>query len=448
MEKYLGLPPLASAQGGEIDHSIVVIHWLMLALFAGWIIFYIITLVRFRASKNPRANYRGAKSKFALYLTGAVAVFELTTLFGIDAPIWARRVNEFPLEKDAIVVRIVAEQFAWNIHYPGPDGKFGKASINLVDQDNPLGLDRNDPDAKDDITTINQLCLPVNKPVIIHLTSKDVIHCFNLPTMRVKQDVVPGMDIPVWFTPTKTTAQVREELRKPYSISKLMESTTRIVLPTVGDIVISKGGDFTKYIVMKDCADSSGASLVTKGSALDKDNAGKLVDAGITTVTARMAANLDKYVSASEYKDPKDTTGGILVGKGDPLNEDAVTKLTDSGVKTVTARPLAGIDNYVAMETYNDKSGAAIVNKGDPMSDQVICKLADADVREILIAPATPTEIACAQLCGLGHFRMRGYINVVTQEEFDKWVADQEAALAPPPSSADSTASMAERGTH
>ena len=69
---------------------------------------------------------------------------------------------------------------------------------------NALGLDRNDPDGKDDITTINQLNLPVDKPILVHLSSKDVIHSFGLIEMRVKQDAIPGMDIPVWFIPNKT----------------------------------------------------------------------------------------------------------------------------------------------------------------------------------------------------------------------------------------------------
>ena len=69
--------------------------------------------------------------------------------------------------------------------------------------DNPLGLDRKDPNAKDDITTINQLNLPIDRPVLVHLSSKDVIHSFGLYEMRVKQDAIPGMSIPVWFIPNR-----------------------------------------------------------------------------------------------------------------------------------------------------------------------------------------------------------------------------------------------------
>ena len=103
------------------------------------------------------------------------------------------------------MVRVVAQQFAWNIHYPGADGIFGRTDPYLVDeQSNPVGLDRSDPVAVDDVTTIGQLHLPDDRPVLIHLTTKDVIHSFSLPIMRVKQDAIPGMSIPVWFVPTRT----------------------------------------------------------------------------------------------------------------------------------------------------------------------------------------------------------------------------------------------------
>jgi len=124
-------------------------------------------------------------------------------LVGYAIPAWARRVKQFPAENEATVVRVVGEQFAWNVQYPGPDGRFGRTDITKVSADNPMGLDRTDPNAKDDLTTINQLTLPVNRPVLVHLSSKDVIHSFGLFEMRVKQDAIPGLDIPVWFIPNR-----------------------------------------------------------------------------------------------------------------------------------------------------------------------------------------------------------------------------------------------------
>ena len=204
MLELLGMPVAAAEHAGEIDQIIVLVHWLMAALFVGWGIFFVYTLVRFRASANPRASYHGAKGTVSKWVEGAVLVTEIVLLVFFSIPAYGERVAEFPPEHESTVVRVVAEQFAWNIHYPGPDHKFGRTDIKLVSAANPLGLDRSDADAKDDITTINQLNLPVNKPVIVHLSSKDVIHSFGLPQMRVKQDAIPGIVHNLWFTPTTT----------------------------------------------------------------------------------------------------------------------------------------------------------------------------------------------------------------------------------------------------
>ena len=125
-----------------------------------------------------------------------------------DSPIWAERVNDVPDTRDAETVRVIAQQYAWNIHYPGPDGRFGATRIDLVDeQDNPIGLDRSSEFAKDDFTTINQLHIPVNRKIRVDLSSKDVIHNFKLPELRVSQDAIPGMVIPVHFTATSTSEE-------------------------------------------------------------------------------------------------------------------------------------------------------------------------------------------------------------------------------------------------
>ena len=206
MLKLLGLPVAASAHAGEIDEMIVLVHWLMLVLFVGWGIYFVYVLFRFRSSANPKASYAGAKGKISKGTEGAIVVIEAVLLIVYAVPAWARRVAQFPAENEATVVRVVSEQFAWNIQYSGADGKFGRTDVKLVAPENPLGLDRTDPDAKDDITTINQLNLPVDRPVLVRLSTKDVIHSFGLPEMRVKQDAIPGMQIPVWFVPTRVGA--------------------------------------------------------------------------------------------------------------------------------------------------------------------------------------------------------------------------------------------------
>ena len=222
MLNWLGMPPAASAHAGEIDQMMVLVHWLMLVLFVGWGAFFLYVLVKFRRGANPKASYLGAKGKLSKGLEVAVAVIEVVLLVFYAIPAWARRVSSLPAESEAVVVRVVGQQFAWEVHYPGPDGKFGRTDVKLVSADNPLGLDRSDPDAKDDFNSENQLHVQVNRPVLVHLSSKDVIHSFGLYEMRVKQDAVPGLQIPVWFIPTVTTAEMRQKLANPmfdYEIS-------------------------------------------------------------------------------------------------------------------------------------------------------------------------------------------------------------------------------------
>lgn len=209
LSNHLGFPVMSSSHGQEIDYMNGWVHWLMLILFVGWGIFFIYTLVRFRSSANPKANYKGVTSHINHYAEYGVILIEAILLIGFAYPIWAKVKTSVPsVDNNTIEVRVVSQQFAWNIHYPGADGKFGYTSPDLVDEEtNPIGLDRNSPNAKDDITTINQLHLPVNKQAIIYLSSKDVIHSFSLPEMRVKQDAIPGMSIPVFFTPTMTSEE-------------------------------------------------------------------------------------------------------------------------------------------------------------------------------------------------------------------------------------------------
>ena len=199
-----GLPPEASSQAPGIDQLIALVHVLMAFLFVGWGAYFVTTLLRFRQGAHPRADYRGARGTAVKWVEVGVVAAEVALLVGIALPIWSRVTAAPPAPGAAVTVRVVAEQFAWNIHYPGRDGVFGRTALELISNSNPLGLDRSDPAGRDDIVTINDLHLPVDEPALIRLTSKDVIHGFALPVMRVKQDAIPGYVFPVYFTPTQT----------------------------------------------------------------------------------------------------------------------------------------------------------------------------------------------------------------------------------------------------
>lgn len=206
LNKFVGgilqLPELASEHGKDVDILIIYIHYLMIVLFVGWIAYFAYALFRFYHKRNPKADYVGVKSHASSYIEVAVAVVEGFILLGLAIPLWAKAVDVFPPEKDSTVIQIVAQQFAWNVRYPGKDGMFGKQDMRWVKDNNIFGVDPNDPAGKDDVQNLNEMHVVVNKPVIVYISSKDVIHSFKVIAMRVTQDAIPGMRIPLHFIPT------------------------------------------------------------------------------------------------------------------------------------------------------------------------------------------------------------------------------------------------------
>jgi len=216
ISNYLGMPINASSHGAMLDQMNGWIHWLMLILFVGWGTFFIITLFKFGIFGNEKKiKPEGVKSRFSHYTEYAVIAIEAFLLIGFAIPLWSMVKTDLPEVVDETVqVRVIAQQFAWNIHYPGADGKFGRTDVTMVDEEtNPIGLDRSSKYGADDIVTLNQMHLPVNKQTMIYLSSKDVIHSFSLPEMRVKQDAIPGMSIPIFFTPTMTTSDFLNKVK-------------------------------------------------------------------------------------------------------------------------------------------------------------------------------------------------------------------------------------------
>jgi len=203
-EKLLNLPFLASEHGKHVDDLIVYVHALMGALFVGWLAYFLYAIFRFRQSKHPKADYVGVKGHVSNYLEGFVALVEGVLLIGFAVPLWAKVVTRPPSEKESTVIHVLAKQFNWNAHYAGVDGIMGKQDSTLSTSVDPFGIDRkNDPNAKDDVVVQGNIVVPVNKPVLAHITGLDVIHSFAIRSMRVCQDAIPGLSIPTWFTPTR-----------------------------------------------------------------------------------------------------------------------------------------------------------------------------------------------------------------------------------------------------
>src|SRR5579859_2601210 len=161
MQKFfsdlLGLPVLASEHGQQVDELIIYVHWLMIVLFVGWLAYFGYALFRFHRSRNPKADYVGVKGHASNYIEGAVALVEVVSLFGLAVPLWAKAVDKFPEAKDSTVIQIVAQQFNWNVRYPGKDGVFGKQEMRFVTPENVFGIDPTDSNGKDDVQVVNEV---------------------------------------------------------------------------------------------------------------------------------------------------------------------------------------------------------------------------------------------------------------------------------------------------
>lgn len=198
------LPAAASGHAGALDGVLLSVHAHMLLIFVLWFALFVIALIKFRSSANPTARQEGIRGVWPAIAIGLVVLGDVIILATQALPAWAARNEPPPAGAGSIEIRVTAEQFAWNIHYPGPDRTFGRTRADLISATNPIGIDRDDPFAKDDIGLQNVLMLPVDRTAVVQLTSRDVIHSFTLNEMRVKQDAVPGMTTRLWFTPIAT----------------------------------------------------------------------------------------------------------------------------------------------------------------------------------------------------------------------------------------------------
>ncbi|HLJ61186.1 MAG TPA: cytochrome c oxidase subunit II [bacterium] len=194
------LLPLASAQGVVLDQLFYVILILTAIPFVIVHLFLGISLWRFPAKGGERAahwhEHLGAELTWTIVPTIA---FIILGVFG--EVVWAKIYSAPPANAEQ--VDVIGRQFEWQFRYPGPDGKFGRTDPKFVTASNPFGMDPSDPENKQNVITVNDLHLILNRPVAVRVTSIDVIHSFSLPNFRVKQDAMPGRTVEVWFTPDK-----------------------------------------------------------------------------------------------------------------------------------------------------------------------------------------------------------------------------------------------------
>lgn len=199
------------------DHGVLVDRMLYITLALTFVVFIITQVAlfwfsfKYQESDNRKAFYYPHNNKLELIWT-VIPAITLTVLVGFGIFYWFKITGKAP--KGAMEVEVIGSQFKWEYRYPGKDGVFGKKYYKKTDDanGNPLGQIWEDPANHDDIYVAGEdLHLVVNKPVKMIIGAKDVIHDVGLAHFRMKMDAVPGIPTTMWFTPTKTTKQMKEE---------------------------------------------------------------------------------------------------------------------------------------------------------------------------------------------------------------------------------------------
>lgn len=193
-------PPLAAVETEGVDRLFKVLWiiigtvFILVQAILGYAVF------RFADRGGGRASHWHESLRLEVAWT-AIPFTILVILTVLGGSLWLRVQGAAPAH--ATTVQAVAQQFGWNFHYPGPDGQLGAIRPMEITAGNPIGLDRTSGPGADDVVA-SELHVVVGQPVRLLLTSKDVIHSFYVPALRLKQDAVPGRVTEVWFTPTQT----------------------------------------------------------------------------------------------------------------------------------------------------------------------------------------------------------------------------------------------------
>jgi cytochrome c oxidase subunit 2 len=190
--KPVWFPASITVEALAYDRQFTLTLWITGIIFIAAQLLLAWTIIRGR--KRPIASSTSGHRPLELaWIAATAALFIGLSLLGSRG--WAKAPSAAPGKE---TIEVHAYQFAWNFRYPGPDGHFGHTAIGFISDagGNPVGVDPNDPAGKDDIVTAT-LRVPAHRDVLLLLHSRDVIHDFFVPELRTKQDIVPGMEIPL-----------------------------------------------------------------------------------------------------------------------------------------------------------------------------------------------------------------------------------------------------------
>lgn len=395
------LPENRSVHGKQIDILFTVIFIVCAVVMVGVFAAMVKYCIKYRHKPDAKAHFSHGNKRLELIWTVIPAVI----LLGLA--VWTKgawddfRNSPTQTDPNRAQILVIAQQFAWNVVYPGPDGKLGRYQLypkptdlkwptlppdapadyfevkystlykgekltaagpaflppeqakkvldEFISEQNPLGRDFADPNTKDDIVTLGTINIPKGRPVDIHLTSKDVLHSFSLPDYRVKLDAVPGMRGHIYFQAEKSSAELEKASVRSYPIAELvvkLQQTRAFVLPT----------------------DPLGLVAV--------------VPAGAEPVTYKAVKTVKKKV-AGKMKETTEEVD-VPVADGDTLNQELVMALQKEG-----------------------------------------------KVKEITCKTVYTWDLVCQELCGNGHGNMKGTLVVLEPGEYAKQFEGKTGDAAP-----------------
>lgn len=207
--------PVSASEHGVIIDQLMTTTWVIIIpvfIFTHILLFYFAW--KYAYDKNRKAQFFAHNNRLEIIWTAIPAtVLLILILYGLS--IWNEVMEPLTPEDNAVEIELYARQFDWTARYPGEDGKFGEASVRLIEGVNMLGLDSADSKAWDDKYVKAEFHLPVNRPVQFYFRAQDVIHSAYMPHFRAQMNCVPGMVTRFNFIPTKTTKEMQEITGNP-----------------------------------------------------------------------------------------------------------------------------------------------------------------------------------------------------------------------------------------
>jgi cytochrome c oxidase subunit 2 len=355
---------------GMVDFTVDITLYVTGFVFVAVNLFMAYCVIKFRHRKGARATYEPENKKLESWLTGLTAI-GVAAMLTPGLFVWAKFVD---VPEEAHVVEAVGQQWHWSFRLPGEDGKLGEVDAERITNDNPFGMDPDDPNGQDDVLIHSaEVHVPIDKPVKFLLRSKDVLHDFAVAQFRVKMDLVPGMNTFLWLTPT---VEGRFEI--------LCEELCGVGHHTMrGAVIVDSADDYDTWLARQSTYSALNAKSVgnadigaaqyavcaachgQQGEGIAAMNAPKLAGQSAWYLKRQIM----NYKRGLRGTDPGDTFGQQMIGMVASLADEQAVDNVVAHIRTFPDRPVeatiagdvnAGADEYRVCAYCHGKDGAGV----------------------------------------------------------------------------------------